>query len=303
MDIRKIEAFSKVYEQKSFSKAGRELYLSQPTISAHVASLEQELGVVLFDRIGRLVVPTKAGDVLYAHARRIFEATGLALSEIHDLQNRVTGVLDIGGSTIPANYILPVYLSRFLKQYPEVSVDLRVADSEEIITKVRNHALMVGVVGTVLDAQDVHFESLLRDKLVFVLPRILYKKYSSLETVQMLRSVSWVMREDGSGTRAAMLRSIENFSLNLGELNIAITVRNASAMSRCVSSGIGAAITSYISVKEYIQAGDVVVVERDDLCLERMFYLVYSKKRTLFPAALRLVDFLKTTMRSAIDME
>ena len=73
MDVRKIEAFAKVFEHKSFSKAGKSLYLSQPTISAHVAALEQELGVILFDRIGRTVVPTCAGEILYVHAQRIFD--------------------------------------------------------------------------------------------------------------------------------------------------------------------------------------------------------------------------------------
>ena len=91
MDIRKIEAFSKVYEHSSFSKAGKALYLSQPTISAHVASLEQELEVQLFDRIGRSVVPTKAGEVLYRHAQKIFEASELAISELRKLQDRITG--------------------------------------------------------------------------------------------------------------------------------------------------------------------------------------------------------------------
>jgi DNA-binding transcriptional LysR family regulator len=178
MDIRKIEAFSKVYEHCSFSKAGKSLYLSQPTISAHVASLEQELEVQLFDRIGRSVVPTKAGEVLYLHARKIFEASELAISELRKLQDRITGKLDIGGSTIPANYIMPEILAKFWKKYPEVIMDLRIGDSEDIVTQVRDNALMLGVVGAVFDSPDLHYEKIASDSLVLVMTPQLYRKSS-----------------------------------------------------------------------------------------------------------------------------
>jgi DNA-binding transcriptional LysR family regulator len=265
MDIRKIEAFSKVYENRSFSKAGKALYLSQPTISAHVAALEQELEVQLFDRIGRTVVPTKAGDVLYRHATRIFEASELAISEIRKLQDRITGHLDIGGSTIPANYILPPLLARFWQEYPEVVMDLRVGDSEEIVSQVRDNALMLGVVGGRYDAAELHFEPVVGDSLVLVMTPEIRARYIHLGTEELLRSIPWVMREEGSGTRKAMAASLAGLGIDITTLRTVILVRNAGAMARCLSAGMGAAITSRVTVSQELESGNLVTLDLPEL--------------------------------------
>ncbi len=297
MDVRKIEAFAKVFEHKSFSKAGKSLYLSQPTISAHVAALEQELVVILFDRIGRTVVPTCAGEILYVHAQRIFDASELALSEIRKLQERITGKLDIGGSTIPANYILPEYLADFWRLYPEVVMDLRVGDSEEIITAVRDNSLMLGVVGTKCDIADLVFEPIVQDCLALVMAPRVYERHAHLATDAFLRSVPWVLREEGSGTRDAMERSLARFQIPMQALTPSITVRNAGATVRCVRAGMGAAITSAITVTDSLQDGSLVSIDLPGLRMERSFYVVHNRRRSLFPAALKLIDYLKSSIQ------
>ena len=294
MDIRKIEAFSKVYEHSSFSKAGKALYLSQPTISAHVASLEQELEVQLFDRIGRSVVPTKAGEVLYRHAQKIFEASELAISELRKLQDRITGKLDIGGSTIPANYIMPEILAAFWKLYPEVVMDLRIGDSEDIVSQVRDNALMLGVVGAVFEYPDLRYEKIATDSLVLVMTPELHAMHRNLAVDELLRVLPWVMREDGSGTRVAMAESLASFGIDIHSLRGVIFVRNAGAMAKCLSAGMGASITSAVTVREELASGALVAVDLAGLKLNRSFYVVYNKKRSLFPAALKLIEFLKT---------
>ena len=118
MDFRRLEAFSKVYELKSFSKAGTELFLSQPTISAHVSALEKDLGVQLFDRLGRVIMPTPAGEVLYRYAIDAFSCLEKARVEIELLQDRVAGELFVGCSTIPGHFLLPHLIARFSMQYP-----------------------------------------------------------------------------------------------------------------------------------------------------------------------------------------
>lgn len=300
MDIRKIEAFSKVYENRSFSRAGKELYLSQPTISAHVAALEQELEVQLFDRIGRTVVPTKAGDVLYQHAKRIFEASELAISEIRKLQDRITGKLNIGGSTIPANYILPPLLARFWQTYPEVIMDLHIGDTEDIVSRVRDNALMLGVVGGHFEAPDLHFEPIATDSLMLVMTPALKERYAHLGAEELLRSLPWVMREEGSGTRMAMAASLAGFSIDVNSLRTVMMVRNAGAMARCLSAGMGAAITSAITVAPELRSGQLVSVDLPGLQMKRSFYVVFNTRRSLFPAALKLIEYLKNNAENQV---
>ena len=300
MDIRKIEAFSKVYENRSFSRAGKELYLSQPTISAHVAALEQELEVQLFDRIGRTVVPTKAGDVLYQHAKRIFEASELAISEIRKLQDRITGKLDLGGSTIPANYILPPLLARFWQTYPEVIMDLHIADTEDIVSRVRDNALMLGVGGGHFEAPDLHFEPIATDSLMLVMTPALKERYAHLGAEELLRSLPWVMPEEGSGTRMAMAASLAGFSIDVNSLRTVMMVRNAGAMARCLSAGMGAAITSAITVAPELRSGQLVSVDLPGLQMKRSFYVVFNTRRSLFPAALKLIEYLKNNAENQV---
>ncbi len=300
MDIRKIEAFAKVYENRSFSRAGKALYLSQPTISAHVAALEQELEVQLFDRIGRTVIPTEAGEVLYLHARRIFEASELAISEIRKLQARITGKVELGGSTIPANYILPPLLARFWQTYPEVVMDLHIGDSEDIVSQVRDNSLMLGVVGARFDTPDLHFEPIATDSLVLVMTPQLRARYASLEPSELLRSLPWVMREEGSGTRLAMAASLAGFGIDIHSLHTVMMVRNAGAMARCLSSGMGAAITSAITVAHELESGVLVSVDLTGLNMERSFYVVFNVRRSLFPAVVKLVEFLKDNAQNQV---
>lgn len=302
MDTRKIEAFTKVFEHNSFSKAARALYLSQPTISAHVAALEDELGVRLFDRIGRNIVPTRAGEILYYHAKNIFESSELAISEIRKLENRVIGKLDIGASTIAANYLLPRSMAQFYDLYPEVTLDLSIGDTEEIVTMVKGNFLMLGIVGGLVASQGLVFVPVLKDSLALVMAPGLYQRYAQLALVDMIQALPWVMREEGSGTRLAAATWLTKLGVNISNLHQAIIVRNAGVMVECANLGMGAAITSYLTVRSDIEQGNLVSVDIGDNIIERKFYIVYNKKRTLLPAAKKLIEFLKKDLRPASDM-
>jgi len=173
MDQRKLLAFAKVYELKSFSKAGEDLYLSQSTISTHVLNLEQELEVRLFDRIGRRIIPTQAGKLFYDRVSRVLRIMEQTRADINDLKNHVCGQVIVGGSTIPANYLLPMVISDFCRQHPQVSVDLRIRDSIEICQDVLAGDLDFGIVGGFVDHFDLEHKLLLKDKLhVIVSPAL-----------------------------------------------------------------------------------------------------------------------------------
>ena len=133
MELRYLEIFCKVVELKSFSKAADELFLTQPTISNHIKALEDEVGIQLLDRLGRNVLPTKAGEVLYKYAREIVRLKSNAIQELNEFMGNVKGSLIIGGSTIPGEYILPEYIARFKKGYPNIAVTLRLGDTQDII--------------------------------------------------------------------------------------------------------------------------------------------------------------------------
>jgi len=223
MDLKNLEAFCKVYELRSFSKAGQELYLSQPTISAHVSSLENELGVLLFDRLGRGILPTRAGETLYRHAKDIFERLTRAKSEVHLLTQKISGTLVLGASTIPAHYILPQVIAGFRAKFPDVSLDLRIGDTSEIIRQVRAGVLDAGMVGAMEPDPDLEFSRILEDELVVVASPGFNVSRAPLDA-EALKALPWIVREKGSGTRKAMENGLSSIGLEFRQLDVAAVV-------------------------------------------------------------------------------
>lgn len=299
LDYRRLEAFCKVYELRSFSRAGEDLFLSQPTISAHVLALEKTLGVQLFDRLGRSVLPTVAGDVLYRHGIRAFECLELAQSELASLRNEVSGELAIGGSTIPANYILPEVMGEFLRAYPSVRPQLRVGDTENVIQMVANGEVLVGVVGDVRVETDLVFEPVYDDELVVIASPTLHD-ISGPVPAAYLASLRWVMREHGSGTRSVFLAAIEAAGVNWRSLEIALTVGSTEAVIQYVRAGLGVGVTSRIAVAAALERGELVELVLLDCHPVRQFQCVRHARRTFFPAAAAFIESLRNWMPHSV---
>lgn len=292
MDIRRLEAFAKVYELGSFSKAANDLYLSQPTISTHVAGLESELGVVLFDRMGRKVLPTQAADVLYAYAGKVFENIEAAQAEIAALQERISGEFSIGGSTIPAHYLLPDLVAEFHKSYPEVAISLKVGDTEKIVDMVASGELICGMVGAELDRQDLEFIRLFEDQMVVIAAPEFIKQTGEISAKRLL-GYPWVNREQGSGTRRAIEKALDTAGADARSMNVVMTVESTQAVIQFVRAGLGVSATSRIAAKEYLDSGRLVEVPIKGLAMERWFYLVRHRRRHFFPAVRRFIDFIE----------
>ncbi len=298
MEIRKLQAFVKVYELRSFSRAGQELFLSQPTISTHILSLEDELQVKLFDRIGRSIIPTQAGEVLYRGARDIVRALNRTRADIQELTNHVSGQVVIGGSTIPSNYLLPPLLSSFRKKHPDVCVDLRISDSIQITQDVLAGNVDFGLVGGFAGHIDLEQSLLLTDELMVVASPELGKKISRPISPEKLKELPWVIREKGSGTRQAMENAMHAHKLDFSALPAKAFVQSTEALVRCIMAGIGVGVTSRLAVQDYIQSGALLRLEVENFNIKREFYLLKHKRRTLFMCATILMQHIQRHMRN-----
>ncbi|MEW5774769.1 MAG: selenium metabolism-associated LysR family transcriptional regulator [Thermodesulfobacteriota bacterium] len=297
MDVRRLEAFASVYELGSFSKAGQKLYLSQPTISAHIAALENELEVRLFDRLGRSVLPTQAADILYRHARETFSSLERARAEIALLREQVAGSLVLAGSTIPAHFLLPGIMARFSARYPDVSLRLNVGDSAAVASMVAGGGAEVGVVGADTGQAELAFEPLVEDELAVVVGRSRLAEGRAGLTLAELESMPWVMREPGSGTRAALESALAEAGLDLRALKVAAVVDTTTALLQCVRGGMGLAVTSRLAAAELIESGELAAVPAPGLSLRRTFYVIRHRQRHLFPVARVFTEFLKQECR------
>lgn len=301
MDIRRLEAFTKVYELGSFSKAGQELLLSQPTISAHVISLEQELGVQLFDRLGRSILATQAGEILYRHTQRAFSALEQARSEINLLLKRVAGELVIGASTIPATYLLPAPIGQFLRQHPEVRLQLRGGDSQEILSAVLSGQIAMGVVGAVSEEPDLLFQRFAQDHLQVVASPELADKIrasggsSGALPLERVFEWPWVMREPGSGTRKAFESALITAGFDIRKLKVSVQAQTPETLLHCVAQGVGLCSISSFAADQSLKSGELVCLDVEGLNIVRHFYTVQHAKRHVFPVLRFFLDHLNAT--------
>ena len=151
LDLRLLEVFCRVYEERSFSRAAENLWISQPTVSGHIKNLEEALEVRLFERLPREVVPTQAARILYRHGEVILKQREVALQELMAYLNRLEGSLTVAASTIPGEYLLPQVLVAFNAQFPRVEVKLTISDSKEVCDQVAKGRAELGCSGAQLD--------------------------------------------------------------------------------------------------------------------------------------------------------
>ena len=293
MDIRKLEAFCKVYEFQSFSKAGEAMFLSQPTISSHVANLEDELSVKLFDRLGRTIMPTQAGDVLYRKAAGVFTNLEQARAAIEELRDRVVGDLIVGCSTIPSHNILPGLIAAFSVRYPEVSFTVHTAGSSEVVRRVACGDWAVGIVGRKPDEQDLEAIHIARDQTMVVagagaswLP-----EGDAPISLADLSTMPWIMRNRGSATREVLETALALEGSTLANLNIRCRVEGTGESLAHAAAGVGVCYTSRLAAQELIDNGALITLNVPALEGRRDFYLIRHSGRYMFPALKAFMDF------------
>ncbi|WP_243545590.1 selenium metabolism-associated LysR family transcriptional regulator [Pseudodesulfovibrio tunisiensis] len=293
MDLRKLEAFAKVYELRSFSKAGEALYLSQPTVSAHVATLEDRLGVKLFDRLGRTIMPTEAGNVLFRSTETIFRELQNAKASIEMIRDQVVGELSVGASTIPALHILPPVLAAFSERHPQVTYALSEGDTSRIVEGVHDGVLSVGIVGTEPSEPGLAAIRLLEDDVVVAAPAkaSFLKRRTGKFSFSELAGLPWILRRPGSATRKHFNAVLEQCGLGLHDVFVRALVADTGAAVSSVANGLGLTMTSRLAVRKALESGDVVLLDVPELVSKRSFYLVYNEARQMLPALRSFVEF------------
>ena len=170
IDFRHLETFCRVADLKSFSKAADDLFLTQPTISGHILSLEQSLSLRLFDRTSREVRLTKAGEVFLKYASKILSFRKDLLNALSEFSQGIRGELSLGASTIPGEYLLPKLLGDFKKEHPHFIISLKIADTKEIIQYVFQDHVEFGIIGAKLNHPSLHYEKYEEDEIIVVAP-------------------------------------------------------------------------------------------------------------------------------------
>lgn len=286
MQLKQLEVFVQVAKLKSFSRAAEALYLTQPTVSAHLAALEDDLGVKVVMRSTRSVALTPAGQVLYNYAAQILGLCERAEREVRSAASEVRGALPIAASTVPSQYLLPRVLARFRVRWPRVFFQVYQGDSALVVQRLMEGSAELGIVGAPVDKPGCECVPFLTERLVIATANTPeYQALGGVMPYEVLRAGPFLVREPGSGTRRQGDEFLRGIGLDPRRLELSAQLESTESILQAVKNGLGIAIVSGLAAEEYAAAGSILAFDYNSPLLEREFYLVYHKNRMLTPAA------------------
>lgn len=298
LDLHRLNIFLKVVDLKSFSKAARQLYLTQPTVSQHIGFLENYLGVPLFDRLGKEVRVTRAGRILYGYAQRLIRMADDAEHAVAFLKGKKTGTIVTGASNIPGEYILPGVLGRFKDHFPEITVTVHLDDTGGIVDRILNYEIDFGVIGARITHEQLQCTRFLDDEVCLIAsPQHPWSGRSDIEADE-LAGLPFVIREQGSGTRLIVEQGLRRAGIQAEQLQVVAAFGSNSGVKQAVKAGLGVAFVSRRSVVDEIAMNMLCVLPVKGLEIRRSFYIARHRKRTLPPVVREFYRFLLGQRRS-----
>ncbi|MGM0688611.1 MAG: selenium metabolism-associated LysR family transcriptional regulator [Bacillota bacterium] len=294
MDFEQIRAFLNVASLKSFSEAGEKMFISQPSVSVRIKSLEEELGVKLFDRSkAREPSLTEAGKIFIDYAQSIINLQDECREKLSGQREAATGLVYIGSSTVPGSYLLPALLAGFKKVTTSIEFNVNILDTSAVLEGVLNYSYDLGYVGLVKQDDRLEYIPLAKDELVLAVQKGLINKadYRTCVPLDILPSHHLILREKGSATRQLLEKKLNESGYDLNSFAGITYINSLEGIKQAVKEGLGIAFVSKLSVNEMVQAG---LVDLHTICgvdLHRSLYLVYHSSRVLGAAARKVKDF------------
>lgn len=296
MNLKQLEAFVEVAESESFSKAAKKLFLTQPTVSAHISSLEKELDVRVFVRNTKEVALSEEGQKLYRYARQILDLTDEIREEFGRERENDKKCIVIAASTIPSQYLLPEILAKFNEKYPGEQLKLSEMDSTQVAEQVAAGKADIGFTGTVLEKKHCQYIPFYKDHLVIITPDL--PKYRELqkreEEIFWIQDEKMIMREEGSGTRKEAEKQLRHLGIRTERLNIIASIANQETIKKSVMQGMGISILSSLAAKDEVEEGQMLAFPIPQADEGRDINLVYNKNRTLSKSAERFIKVVKS---------
>ena len=293
MEDHRLRAFCLVFEMKSFSKAAEAKLLTQSAMSHLIKNLEGELGVRLFDRYGKAVVPTQAGRLFYEDAKKILAQYRVMENNMYSLAGKVRGPLHIGASATAASYLLPQVFYSYCRQHPAVHIELTIGSTEKIMQDIKNGEMEIGIIEGSLRDFPESLETIASDEIVVIASDNTPLARKANVSLQDLLSQPLIMPESGSGTRTFVNDFFRSKKIRPENLNIIMTIGEPGIIVQMVKAGIGISFVSKWSAFEAVREGSVRLLPLTGPKLQRRFYMISPRKESATFVADSFVNFIR----------
>lgn len=294
MEFNQLESFVSIVKHNSFSKAAKELYLTQPTISNNIQNLEKELGTTLLDRKSKIITLTDSGQVLYKYTVELINIRDHAKFNISELADKMEGEIHLNASSIPEQYILPYIIKDFTQIYPKVSFSVSNKNSKDVVDDILIGNQNIGIVGAKYNSKMLEYIDFYEDELVLAVAN--NKNYPNCENeyvdMDILFSEKFILRKEGSGTRLLVEQCLSDKGISIDDVNIVALIDSNKMIKKMIELELGISFISSISIQNEIDLGLIKPLKVKGLDLKRSFYFVYCKDRTLSPIVEVFKNFL-----------
>ncbi|WP_435628068.1 LysR family transcriptional regulator [Candidatus Ferrigenium straubiae] len=286
--LRQLQVFEKVASHLNYSRAAEELYLSQPAVSMQIKQLEGNIGLPLFEQMGKKVFLTEAGRELFHYSRNITQQ----LAEMQTVFDEMKG-LEQGRLTLSvvntANSFAPRLLAKFCKQHPHINVILQVANRDAVLKQLADNSTDLAIMGRPPEGLDISAESFMDNPLVVIAaPDHPLARLKRVKLAQLAQE-TFLSREPGSGTRSAMERVFAEHQI---QPRIGMEVETNEAIKQAVQAGMGLGILSLHSIELELETRRLAMLNVEHFPLLRHWFVAHRSNKRLSSAAAAFKEFL-----------
>ncbi|MEN7546806.1 LysR family transcriptional regulator [Rapidithrix thailandica] len=273
----KYKVFYSVAKNLSFTKAAKELFITQPAVSKHIRELEKYFGLRLFDRDANKITLTPAGRTLLKHSEELLKIHRQIEFDLNLLKNQTAGNLRIGASTTIAQYVLPPLLARFHQAFPDIQLSLINDNTENIQRAVLQEHIDLGIIEGKSRKKELKYTFFLNDELVAITHYHSQLAHLQEISLQALSRYPLVLRERGSGTLEVIEDALQQEGLSLSDLQIAMYLGSTESIKSYLAHANCIGIVSISSISKDLLAGKFKLIEFKDFSLHRTFEFVRNQ--------------------------
>lgn len=289
MNRNHLALFHAVAQAGSISRGAASVRVSQPAVSKQIAELEGALGVRLLDRLPRGCRLTEAGKILADYAHRWRSLENDAARAIEEYRGLKRGRLAVGASLTIGGYLLPGVLAEFHRRFPDIELQVETANTQHIQHALLDGAIELGLTEGPLESEELESTVFFQDELVAIAPAGHPLLKRGRVSVREICREPFLLREEGSGTRAVVERALRRKGLKIKPL---LSLASPEAIKNAVAAGMGLAIVSRLIVALELQAGSLGIIPLKDLTIQRPLHLQRVRGRSQSPALAKFLGVL-----------
>lgn len=273
MNLEELQTFIKLCEIKNFTKTAELLTMSQPTVSLHIKNLEQQFQSQLIQRSTKQISITPTGEILLDQAKQIIQLYEQTKQQILEHHHTIQGDLTIGASFTIGEYILPTLLIKLKSQHPNLSLQISIGNTEEIVAAVKKFQVDIGLIEGATNEKSLIIQPFMKDELVVIASKEHPLAKKKQLHVSDLQNEDWVSRELGSGTQANLMHFLHANGL---KVNSMLTISSNQGIKQSVINGLGISLLSKHVVERDHANGDIAILQLDTPPLFRTLSYIYS---------------------------